>query len=584
MYDSGGGLQIYLDDTFSVNYSDLEALADAINNNVYNTYLIASVVNNELVLTTILESSFYNNYYAVLEYDYTSIAYENYQSNQSPFAGGVDQVSNPFTLVDTINNTIFSQTLDSYSYNDVTAFAAAFTSGNGLGYLAQVVGDGPTIPGVLAQAGGVINTSTVAVRNEIGVSIGNAFLGVYVVPSILPSNATIITELSNIINNSYYYDGSSVLTPNSITPTGLLVTAPPNTYDGYNGVYLYLYLYQYVAASVTFTFTTGGFTGDSFVITTPDWYSNLPICTLSSNLTAQQLATLYATLINSTTATNGGYTASFPSPAGTLVITAPLSFGSGINNTIATFTSESDIQVANFTPLFGGGDFTFNLMYSTPFAGGKSPVTTTTVRFIAPPQPLSPPFTGTSNYVNNDETLTYNYNSGEYTPSNNYANGIDTTEGKLFLQLGDDPATESNITLYEDLVNVNYGSTQELIDAINNAVSTNYGFSAELDSNNFIIYSPDYSFNYYNNSLMELAYTYRSPQYYYFYNYDLQQGIIDGVIGVNPTLVQYSGTFQNGDIGPFITDNPCTPTTVTQTCLSNSQVSKIITHIDKLAK
>lgn len=582
IYNPSGTPVLILETASPVNYVDLQDLVDNINNNVDNSEFIASIVDNKIVLTSIVETSFYNTYYAFLEYYYVSEAYLDYQSDLAYFLGGVDQVSNPFTLVDTINNTIFSQTLDSYSYNDVTDFTVDFTDNNGLGYIAQVVSDGPTIPGILAQAGGAINVSSVVGGDALYIQIGYTYVGdTYYVPKTLPSSTVLLTELNDIINNAYNYTGSSVLTPNSITPTGLLVTAPPNTYDAYNGVYMYITKIHYIAAQASFQFSSGAVAGDSFYIYV-DGYNSFPTYTAATNKTVGQVSSEYAALINSS---GSEFTAVSPSP-GILIVVAPLYTGINMNNVITNYVAiiDTGIDVINPTPQFGSGNTQYATIYSNPFAGGKSPVTTTTVRFIAPPQPLSLPFTGTSNYVNNDETLTYNYNSGEFTPSNDYANGIDTTEGKLFLQLGDDPATESNITLYEDLVNVNYGSTQELIDAINNATSTNYDFNAELNSNNFIINSPDYSFNYYNNSLMELAYTYRSPQYYYSYNYDLQQGISDGVVGVNPNLVQYYGTFQNGDIGPFVTDNPCTPTVAEQTCLTNSQVNKIITHIDKLVK
>jgi hypothetical protein len=54
--------------------------------------------------------------------------------------------------------------------------------------------------------------------------------------------------------------------------------------------------------------------------------------------------------------------------------------------------------------------------------------------------------------------------------------------------------------------------------------------------------------------------------------------------GVNPTSVPYSGTFEEGNIGLFVNDNPCEETTAEQECLSNNDVSKIIAHIDKLVK
>lgn len=583
VYDPGNSLAFYIENITITNYSSLQDLVDNINSNVDNTYVVASIVNNEIVLTTTIESSYYNNYTAYLNYDYSSTAYPPYSSNPSLFTGGVDPVANPFIVSDDINGTIFSKTLDSYNYSNVADFVADFNT-NGLNYLAQVVQPGPIIPEVLATAGTSINTSSIVGGDSISVQINSTTIANYYVPSTLPSSTVMITGISNAINNSFNYNGSSELIPDSITPTGVLITAPPNTGEGYNGIYVTINKHHYVNPSVVFQFTSGALTGDSFYVSI-GLFLSLPTYTASSNKTTTQLATEYAALINSTTSTNGGYTALTPA-AGVLVIKAPLYTGVSGNNITAFFLTDTinNSTVANYTPQFSGGTTALTQLTSSSFQNGKNSATTTTVRFFPPPFTLTSPYTGTSNWANNNNYIYYNYDSSYYIVSDEYLHGIDTTEGELFLQLGDDPATGGSHDIYVDSINVNYASNQQLINAINNATSTNAGFSAAPDgSNGFIIYSPKFSFNYYNGSLMELAYTYRSPQYST-NNYDRQFLISDGVAGINPSLVQYYGTFQNGDIGTFVTDNPCTPTVIEQTCLTNKQVSNIIKHINKLTK
>ena len=333
--------------------------------------------------------------------------------------------------------------------------------------------------------------------------------------------------------------------------------------------------YQYTNPTVTFQFITGASSGDSFYITIGT-INSLPTYTAIGSKTIAALATEYAALINSTTSTNGGYTALSPF-AGVLIIKSPLYTGNSGNGVTAYFINVGgNVKVSSPVLQFQGGITTPTLLEDATFSGGKNALTTTTVRFFPPL------FSGTSNWLNNNNYMYYNYDSFYYSTDNQYLYGIDTTEGKLFLELSNFPGGGTD-TLYMDLTNVNYASTQELIDTINNATSTNLDFSASFASNNITIHSPDFSFNYYNDSYIEIAYTYYSPQYST-YNYDSQLVINGGVIGVNPTLVTYSGTFQSGNIGTFITDNPCTPTVVTETCLTNNQVSKIIQHINKLVK
>ena len=54
--------------------------------------------------------------------------------------------------------------------------------------------------------------------------------------------------------------------------------------------------------------------------------------------------------------------------------------------------------------------------------------------------------------------------------------------------------------------------------------------------------------------------------------------------GVDPVLTPYEGIFQQGDIGTFVTDNPCEPIVVEQECLSNTDITNIIKHIDRIIK
>jgi hypothetical protein len=54
--------------------------------------------------------------------------------------------------------------------------------------------------------------------------------------------------------------------------------------------------------------------------------------------------------------------------------------------------------------------------------------------------------------------------------------------------------------------------------------------------------------------------------------------------GVDPTLTPYEGIFQQGDIGTFVTSNPCEPTIAEQECLTNNDVVNIIRHIDRIVK
>jgi hypothetical protein len=563
------------------NYVDLQDLVNNINNNLGNDYFVASIVNNQIVLTTILSNADYNGYSTTLSYYYMSTSYTNYTSYPSIFENGVNKVSNPFTIGDTLTapNPIFSKTLDSYDYSSgVQSFVEDFTDNNGLGYTAEVQGPGTDIPETIAVTSTPITTTSIVGGDYITVNINGVNIATYNVPLILPSATVIRTGISNAINDSFTYDGFSALTPSPSSPTGINVYAPPGFGENYNGSTLNIIKNTTTRASVSFEFLTGTGSGETFYIETNAGYT-LPTYTASANLTAAQSAIEYAALINSTTATNGNFTA-FILVSRVIVIRPSLYSGEGWNGVQLTFVANGTTTVAIPTKPFQGGVGPIpTTLNSSVFSGGRNGSTTTKVRFFPPPFPLSLPYTGTSNWANNTNLLTYNYDDFYYVVSNYYDFGVDTTEGILSLELIG--AFTASYMIYEDLVNVNYASTQELIDAINDATTTNAGFSTSLENNDITVYSPEASFDYYNDSFLRLMYTYRSPQYSDF-DYSTLVAINMFVSGVLPTLQTYSGTFENGNIGPFITDNPCTSTTIGESCLTNENIINIINHINKL--
>lgn len=156
-------------------------------------------------------------------------------------------------------------------------------------------------------------------------------------------------------------------------------------------------------------------------------------------------------------------------------------------------------------------------------------------------------------------------------------NGVDTQGKLLFL--------DNSGTIYEDLTFINYLNVQQIIDVLN-ANCQPYSFEL-LESGTppgvfprIQITVPENSFEYFNPEIVEIRYTYEFDETYN--NWIRFSGFSPS--GVDPVLTPYRDIFEAGVLGDFINANPCTPTVATQTCLTNSQVSKIITHIDKLVK
>ena len=135
---------------------------------------------------------------------------------------------------------------------------------NILGYTAEVQGTGPNIPEVAATTTTPITTTSIVGGDYIVINIDGVNIATYNVPLILPSATVIRTGISNAINASPY-NGSSVINP-SLVPTGIIVTAPPNFGENYNGVILNIIKNTTTTATVSFQFLTGPSIGNSFYV------------------------------------------------------------------------------------------------------------------------------------------------------------------------------------------------------------------------------------------------------------------------------------------------------------------------------
>lgn len=158
-----------------------------------------------------------------------------------------------------------------------------------------------------------------------------------------------------------------------------------------------------------------------------------------------------------------------------------------------------------------------------------------------------------------------------------YSGGIDTTVGTLTINLLDSGLNLEQI-LYQDLTPQNYTTVTELFGRLNTSPN-NLGFSyLFLILGNFIN-SPVDSFAYYNGYNIQITFNYVSEQYE---DVDITRELEDGV---NPTLVDYAASFDiNGNVGPFENNNPCEPYTAEQECLSNTDITNIINHINRIVK
>ena len=198
---------------------------------------------------------------------------------------------------------------------------------------------------------------------------------------------------------------------------------------------------------------------------------------------------------------------------------------------------------------------------------------------------IGPPY-GTGNWAYNLANFSYDYNSGDYLISNTYLGGIDPTVGRLYVEILDSTLNPlvPPLILYDDgITPQNYLSRQSLVNIFNNLNSTPPpDFQINLlnpSSSSCIIQSPTNSFEYFNAYNFRYSYNYESLQYDDYI--DITSTFSNGI---DPTLTSYTGEFVNGDIGTFVTSNPCEPTTAEQECLSNADITNIIRHIDRIVK
>ena len=616
LYDSANALYGTIENLTPTNYASLNDIVFDIQNNIANTYVFGFNVNiSNNIATTFpfpfnvpqsLVCSTYNNYYFILEIVYTSTQYSNYTSTVSYINGGVDAYSEAFEISDTVNNIIFSRAQNTYNYpngSEVQNGLIPDFNTNPLLYKAEYVSAGPSTTETPATAINNFLTELTAAGitngNEITAFINNTYIGKYQAPTTgaLPSYSAMITALNNNIVSSNIIPGLTSFSAGS----GIVQTSPPTQAAAYNGKLLKINKKIYTSATTTITCGSS----PTAVCALPFTYFRLFIdalgdITTSVNFPGSLDGNAVAIRIrNAINASNTGLTAS--SLLNVVTITAPAYQGASFNgtpikidiyntppynnggitlNSITMFANGNwfNFPIATFS---GGLSPTPTLIKQAAFAGGVAPRTTTRVRFKSPIQPLTAPEYGTGNWAfNTVEDLTYDYNLGEYLINNTYSGGIDPTVGQLTVDILD-PALAVYVNLYNDITPQNYISRQSLASIFNatNAFPNNFQISLFQVFPLAAFLSPPTSFDFFNTYKFRYSYDYVSPQYSDYV--DITTTFIGGV---DPALTPYEGKFVEGDIGTFVTDNPCTPTVAEQTCLNNSQVSKIITHINKLTK
>ena len=594
LYDSSNVLILpVIENLTPTNYTSVSDIATDIQNNINNTYVFGIGVNiNDEITTSYpdpqsLTCDTYNGYYFKLFVDYTSTQYSDYLSEDSFINGGINAVSNEFEISDTVNTIIFSRAQNTYNYPNgsevqnglIPDFNDYNTGALPLLYSAEYVSAGTPEPELTAVVSNIFLTELTAagITNGQGINayIDTTYLGVYQAPATggLPSYSAMITALNNNIVSNNNVAG---LISNSVG-SGISQASPPTQATAYNGKLLIINKLIYTPATVTLNFGAS-FSNTSFIlkagITTIGVYSEI----------AFNLGSAVAIIVrDSINALSTGYTAT--ATGASVTITAPPLTGDSLNGSPLNLQVSSGTTIINTVPYlinplititsFANGLTTPTLIKQAAFSGGVASVTTTRVKFNSPNQPLIHPEYGTGNWVFNSELFTYTYNLTDYIINSFYSGGIDPTVGQFTVELLD-PLLAPYTTLYNDLTPQNYLSRQDLATIFNN---TNLlGFEIIILSNTLARYlSPSDSFAYFDGFTLRYSYNYVSPQYTDYVDEDAEF-----FNGVDPVLTHYEGTFEEGDIGTFVTDNPCIPATIEQTCLSNNDVENIINHINKM--
>jgi hypothetical protein len=605
LYDTGDNLVGGIGNLTPTIYTSIADIATDIQNNPTNTYVFGTGVNTDNEITTNFPYEFelpqslvcetYNGYHFVLSITYTSSAYGEYFSEFSYIDGGINAVSNEFEINDTVNNILFERDADSYNYPNGSEITVGlindFNDNNPFLYEAEYVEPGPDTPETEAT---VINNFLSELTAQ-GITFGQEvhayidsinnivkYLGKYQAPLTggLPSYSTMITNLNNDIVANNYVPG---LTSTNIAGS-IIQTSPPTQGGAFNGKLLQIIKIVYTPATIELEF--GAASPNTFFIIRDIDSTNICVFFETFFTTPDDVATIVASSINSS---GTGYTATRVDS--TVTISALPYTGESFNlSTISlqvysgsvtingnSYLPSPSFDIASFT----GGLTTPTLVKQAAFAGGVAPIPTSRVKFTAPAQPLIAPLFGTGNFAYNGEELEYDYNAGDFTIIGTYLGGIDPTVGQFTAELFTPlPVSVLEDILYVDPTPQNYASRQELVNAFN-AGPDNLDFQITLPlvGNVVQFLSPPDSFDYFNNYIFRYSYDYVSPQYPNYEN--INSTFINGV---DPTLTPYEGTFEEGDIGLFVNDNPCEETTAEQECLTNNDVNKIIAHIDKLVK
>jgi hypothetical protein len=617
LYDTGNVLVLpVIENTTPTNYPSLADIAADINSNPLNTYLfytaavpvtgsfeLAVQFPYPFALPQSLTCNTYNGYTFILTINYTSPQYTPYTSAASMMDGGINAYSPNYDISDTVTHRIplfFTRAVDSYNYPNGSeienGFIPDFNTNNTEGYTAEFIGNGTPIPELPSTALNdfltELTTATLANGDSLVAFIDNTFLAQYNAPTsgALPTYSTIINNLANIIVTNNFVPGLGAQAQLAPSYSRIILTSPPTQATNYNGKNFIIQKNQYTLATFSFNFSGASSGGTKFKLIV----NNITI----ANITLGVLPIYNATNLAIITEANiNGLGTGFTAVrlGTTITITAPPYTGGGYNggqvilevtqNTV-NINGNSYVAIGGYllSSSFSGGNMFSTLIKQVSFIGGVNIIPTKKVRFITPIQSTLPPDFGTGNWQYNGEILSFDLNFGEYTPNNSplgYLGGIDPTVGELIVDILD-TLLNPYAQLYIDLTPQNYQSRQLLVNAFNatNPFPNNFQINLVSPTSAFCnILSPPTSFDYFNNYTFKYSYFYVSPQYT---DYVDVTTTFSG--GVDPVLTPYEGEFQQGDIGTFVTDNPCEPIVVEQECLSNTDITNIINHIDRIVK
>ena len=584
VYDLFGDPDVVVTNTG--NFTDIQAILDEINADpTFNVdFTVFTGEANDIYLSTILAAATFNGHSFDLDLTYASVEYvsDNFTTPIEIMTGGVDRVAPSITLVNDFNAiTIYSLTQDTYNYNGINGFINAFNNTNIHDYTATSLGTFSTLPEIRSVSLTNIPNQTVvpltiikAYHSTTATVTGSSVAIGQFIPATNPDYTGTNIAAGLAVSANVLWSGSM----NSSLANNLTLGAPLGTNGSFNGKYTIIQSTVYTRAVGNITVISGSngvITGKLQLGISGSVPVNFPVFSANGVNTAAWWASAYAGVINAGTGTHG-YTAAIGGPlANRIIITAPLYSGSTANGKqILTIQTADGVATQATIPVLSGGSQSSTLISTSIFAGGGlTPYDK--VRFTADPAVYTWEYNG-SDFIYTNLSV-----SPDYIYPGEFFDGNDNTAGQVSLLLTNPPPIYPNpiYTLYNDVAPVNYTSFQGWANAINTSAN-NLDFSASVLTTDFTVHSPENSFSYFNDSNLALSYIYASPQWSGF-DYDQELPIENGV---DPVLTPYEGSFTAGDLGDFINANPCTPTVVEQTCLTNSQISKIVKHIDKLVK